>query len=309
MSRRSSSKSAKTYNSMETKIVALKKQPNSDHAHKLLEKLLAHTRRICTERNWRVVELHEFYPSNPNLLGINVNRKFIKVRLRSPTDNTKFLEFHDLIGTMLHELVHMKFGPHDAKFYKLLDEIYTEYENSLDNGFKPDGDRLGGREKTAEERLREIERRNALSKIMHIGGKRLGGQRSQKSMRELLADAAERRLRDSKWCSTDEHESEDLVGAAPEEIKGEPSKAGSSRSVPISNREPTNRLPMKINKRPRDGNHEPVFVDLGEVDHPTIINTQWSCKMCTFVNEKKKFKCEMCDTEKKAGSIEVVCID
>ena len=34
-----------------------------------------------------------------------------------------FLPYESVLGTMLHELCHNVYGPHDAKFYKLLDTI------------------------------------------------------------------------------------------------------------------------------------------------------------------------------------------
>ena len=47
----------------------------------------------------------------------------IKVRLRPHGQDSTFLPYESLLGTMLHELVHNVRGPHDAVFYKLLDEI------------------------------------------------------------------------------------------------------------------------------------------------------------------------------------------
>jgi hypothetical protein len=188
-------------------VVPLKRQQNIPEAQKLLEKLNNHVVRIMKKRNWKVGSLHEFYPTNPNLLGVNINRgKQIKIRLRQPYDNNVFLDFHDLIGTMLHELTHIKFGPHDQKFYALLDEIYTEYEKDLDDGFKPDGDVLGGNHLTKEQQIKLVEKRAVLGKLMHSGGRKLGsgGKSDARNIRILVAEAAEKRARDSKWCSTND---------------------------------------------------------------------------------------------------------
>ena len=56
------------------------------------------------------------------------------VRLRSPHDKTSFLPWHDVLGTLVHELTHMKIGAHSAEFYALLDELYTEVEKDEDSG-------------------------------------------------------------------------------------------------------------------------------------------------------------------------------
>lgn len=60
--------------------------------------------------------------------GLNINggggqTKEIKIRLRPHGSDSSFLPYESLVGTMLHELVHNVQGPHNAVFYKLLDEI------------------------------------------------------------------------------------------------------------------------------------------------------------------------------------------
>lgn len=63
-------------------------------------------------------------PRNPSLLGLNIGAgQEIRIRLRKPGRESEFLPYEALVGTMLHELTHNEHGPHDAKFYKLLDEI------------------------------------------------------------------------------------------------------------------------------------------------------------------------------------------
>ncbi len=60
--------------------------------------------------------------------GLNTNggggrTSEIKIRLRPHKSDSSFFPYEHLIGTMLHELVHNVQGPHNAVFYKLLDEI------------------------------------------------------------------------------------------------------------------------------------------------------------------------------------------
>lgn len=63
-------------------------------------------------------------PSNPALLGINVGGGVeVKLRLRRPNRDFDFIPYEQVLDTMLHELCHIKHGPHNAAFYKLWDEI------------------------------------------------------------------------------------------------------------------------------------------------------------------------------------------
>ena len=181
-------------------IQALKRQKDSDKANQLLIKLSNHVHKIMTNRGYKVLHLKEFYPKNKNLLGLNMNRGYcIKIRLRHPEDNIRFLEFNDLIGTMLHELVHNKFGPHDNKFYKLLDELWTEYEKSIGDGFMPDGVQLQGRKMDQEDRLKALEKRVWLASLMGPARK-LGGGNKELSPAEMVRMATLKRIEENQRC-------------------------------------------------------------------------------------------------------------
>lgn len=63
-------------------------------------------------------------PTNARLLGLNVGRGVhVKLRLRRPNRDDCFYPYDQVLDTMLHELCHNAHGPHDAKFYKLWDEL------------------------------------------------------------------------------------------------------------------------------------------------------------------------------------------
>ena len=48
--------------------------------------------------------------------------------LRLRTDSLKgFRPYHDLINTLLHELTHNVWGPHDHNFWKLYGELKAQY--------------------------------------------------------------------------------------------------------------------------------------------------------------------------------------
>lgn len=95
---------------------------------------------------------HSCSPANPSLLGLNVNRGAeVKIRLRPHGRDSEFFPWEHTLGTMLHELTHNEVGPHNANFYKLLDEITRECEDLMakeisgtGQGFDAGGVRLGG---------------------------------------------------------------------------------------------------------------------------------------------------------------------
>eukprot|EP00850_Spirogloea_muscicola_P023449 SM000358S13174 [mRNA] locus=s358:40711:41415:+ [translate_table: standard] len=93
-------------------------------ARRLLEDAAAQVQPIMRARRWRVALLTEFSPRNASLLGLNVNGgQEVRIRLRRPGRDSDFFPYEHVLGTLLHELVHIEHGPHDAKFYKLLDDI------------------------------------------------------------------------------------------------------------------------------------------------------------------------------------------
>lgn len=63
-------------------------------------------------------------PANPSLMGLNIGGGGeVKLRLRRPNREWDFFPYEQILGTMLHELCHNEYGPHNADFYNLLDEI------------------------------------------------------------------------------------------------------------------------------------------------------------------------------------------
>ena len=139
-----------------------------------------------------------------NLLGWNQNKGgIIAIRLRKVNAVDSFFDFNHVLGTMLHELVHIEIGPHNAKFYALLDELWSKAEELMDKGitgigpFESKGYRSGGPLKSNAEmrdaRLTAALKRQRVGSLMSGSGKRLGGSRVGKDIRALAAEAAERR--------------------------------------------------------------------------------------------------------------------
>ncbi|KAL0715105.1 hypothetical protein Bca4012_064427 [Brassica carinata] len=204
-------------------IKALKKKPREEEARKILEKVANQVQPIMTRRKWRVKLLSEFCPTNPRLLGVNVNRGVhVKLRLRRVNHDGDFLSYHQVLDTMLHELCHNAHGPHNASFYKLWDELRKECEELMSKGitgtgqgFDVPGKRLGGFSRqpplsslraTA---AKAAEKRLLAGNLLPSGPQRLGGDSSIMSHLtpiQAAAMAAERRLLDDIWCGSQSSE-------------------------------------------------------------------------------------------------------
>jgi hypothetical protein len=118
---------------------ALKNFPRFEEAEKLLQKVCAQVQPIMAKHQWNVPLVVEFFPTNANLLGMNMNAgQKIMIRLRPSHDRGSFLEWQNILGTMLHELTHNQCGPHDDAFNKLLEILWTEVEALVDKGITGD---------------------------------------------------------------------------------------------------------------------------------------------------------------------------
>lgn len=198
---------------------------NDAGAKKLLTRAADQVRPIMAKRGWSVPVAEEFYPPGPKLLGLNHNHgEKIQVRLRRPSNVASFLPYESILGTLLHELVHNDIGPHDARFYKVLDEIKAECMELMARGndgkggaggpqWGADGKRLGdwAAHNVPRHRARDVAA-DAASKRLRVqsvmgraGGVRLGGSADIARLcdpREMALAAAERRRADEVWCAS-----------------------------------------------------------------------------------------------------------
>lgn len=211
-------------------------------------------------------------------IGLNVNKgQRIDIRLRSPADDSSFIPFDDLLGTLLHELVHIVRGPHDVQFYKLLEELNTELDELISTGYKGEGFYSQGKQlgvnrsissqDARKKALEAAEKRQKLNKLMiPAGGRRLGGDQSaiqreaQFTPQQLAAQAAERRRQDNKWCGGQEETSEE---PKPEDY------------VTLHDDLP---IPTTSTKR--------------------SATDEWECSYCTYINEPLHLVCSMCLQER-----------
>ncbi|KAF4659741.1 ubiquitin-conjugating enzyme E2 K [Perkinsus chesapeaki] len=129
----------------------------------------------------------------------------------------EYTEVH--YGTVLHELVHNSYGPHNAAFYKCLDSIKAECEvlilghplsSELFNrkAHRPDESASTSSDKLVEfspEVGQRKPRKARTPRIKRGRGRKLGGDKkayAELPQRELARMAAERRMRDAQLCDT-----------------------------------------------------------------------------------------------------------
>ncbi|KAJ2376045.1 hypothetical protein IW150_002205 [Coemansia sp. RSA 2607] len=208
-------------------VHVLQRQSNRAQAQQLLQRVAAQVRPVMQARGWHVPVVREFLPRNANLLGVNINGgQEIRIRLRPAHDPSVFLAFGDLVGTMLHELAHIVRGPHDAVFYATLDALREETQRLMDAGYAGDGfytpgRRVGGSRAAptmAEARVRAAA---AAARRTMLGGPprtlaqgaACGWRAAQAahSPAQMAARAAERRLRDEKWCGDGAADTSELI--------------------------------------------------------------------------------------------------
>ena len=145
--------------------------------------------------------------------GLNVDHgRQILLRLRYASDRTLFLPLEQIVDTMLHELVHIVHGPHNAEFDAMWNHLRDEHETLLrkgytGEGFLSEGRRLGGsamplREVRRLARAAAEKRRQKNAQITTASGLRVGGSAAgpDQDIRRIMADAAERRKRTIRGC-------------------------------------------------------------------------------------------------------------
>jgi hypothetical protein len=123
--------------------------------------------------------------------------------------------------TLLHELSHIIFGPHNVDFNNLWNELRDEHQSLLSKGYSGEGfltqgKKLGGKRVPLEEMRRQArkaaEKRKG-STNANAGGHRLGGTSVVRGvdMRKVIADAASRRNSITEGCASNSVEAGRLV--------------------------------------------------------------------------------------------------
>ncbi|KAF3483982.1 zinc ion binding protein [Arthroderma uncinatum] len=286
-----------------------KHRPREAEALMTLRKIASMVKPIMRQRMWRVGTLCEFYPSTPNLLGLNVNYG--------------------------EKIFH---GPHDQKFHALWNQLRDEHEQLLSRGytgegFLSDGKRLGGSRIPMDEARRVARAAAEKRRVLTVGsGKKLGGAPvlPGTDMRRVLADAAERRTVVTKGCASGTTEGDRLADEATRNgfrTKAEMDDAneraimeayidliqqeekeqyGNSYTPPSSSNpagprsQPQYPTSSSSTALPQIFSSGPPPSDLTFGSSTLDKNDQepWTCSMCTFVNRPLFLSCEVCSTER-----------
>eukprot|EP00835_Amoeboradix_gromovi_P004176 NODE_310_length_11257_cov_0.344417.p4 type:complete len:214 gc:universal NODE_310_length_11257_cov_0.344417:1464-2105(+) len=182
--------------------IKLLERSNSQAARNILEACYRYVLPLIRDKGL-ILQITEFFPSSPNLLGMNKGQKSmvvlhensavvkqgwdIFIRLRHSKFPNKFISKHNLIGTILHEIVHCYIGPHNREFYKLLDEFWikVQYMNLPVQNLSNDHTLLGR------------------SRSSKTGGKTLGGFNKPLNNATLTEAVAKRiKMKDNTSCGT-----------------------------------------------------------------------------------------------------------
>ena len=184
------SKSIKASNPSESgniKIQHITNLPRSSDASSILQRIHSEFSPIIQKRKYNVRSITEMCCCSDgldhlphrqgrktkimphNVLGYNLTHftrpksHAIHLRLRHPQTH-ELLDYESIAGTMCHELAHCVVGPHNAQFYKVMEEIEEQYALFLarglvldKQGFPVESDnahRLGGRRIPLEEARR-----------------------------------------------------------------------------------------------------------------------------------------------------------
>ncbi|KAL9624004.1 MAG: hypothetical protein Q9160_001757 [Pyrenula sp. 1 TL-2023] len=187
-------------------------RPRADEALHILKKIASLVKPIMRQRNWKVETLCEFFPEERNLLGLNVDRgKKICLRLRYPGDHRQFLPIEEVTDTMLHELCHNVWGPHDENFHALWNQLRDEHEALIRKGYTGEGFLGAGRTLGGSGRIpRDEAKRRARAaaekrrQLSAGSGQKLGGRAVQRGedIRRIIADAAQRRITITRGCAS-----------------------------------------------------------------------------------------------------------
>ncbi|KAF8543498.1 WLM domain-containing protein [Trichophaea hybrida] len=294
------------------------------HALQTLRRLASLVKPIMLSHSFHVGTLSEFYPAETNLLGLNINGgEKICIRLRAHYDASTFLPEEQIVGTMLHELTHNVHGPHDEKFYGFLKKLEEEYyalraRGWNGEGFYSEGRRLGGRnplgfgDSRRRRALKAAEERNAWAQG---SGQKLGGGGAVPTpwnrylLRETLASAVERRLRDNKTCGRGN------VALGESSRNGFATKAEEDDA----NDQAILRAQIEMIEEEERGWREEggvVRIDDDDDDDPgpsaklpasTIAagnaGGEWTCNLCTLINEPTFLCCDVCGSQRPGPSV------
>mmetsp|Transcript_436 Transcript_436/g.828 ORF Transcript_436/g.828 Transcript_436/m.828 type:complete len:295 (-) Transcript_436:81-965(-) len=286
--------------SSSTPIITIKplQMSRMDEAKDILNRAASVVSSVLNRRKWTIRLLTEFYPKDPSLQGLNVNRgQTVKVRLRSAESKESFLPFEYILGTIIHEITHIKISSHSAEFYKLMEELTVEVERDMSNGL------------TAEGTLRYA----AFAGIPRRLGCSTGGSKPQDKLqlREAQVAAAEKRLKLGDCCKG----SGQKLGGKSINNESKVPAVISTREVWSKKYETTissQHSDQNATKQRRKRRNEALSSSV-EIERPCGSGTsdnvcipaelkgdsssgRWTCNVCTLLNTESVYICDACGT-------------
>lgn len=304
----------------------------------ILRKVASIVKPIMRQRGWRVGTLAEFFPPEPNLLGLNTNHgDRIDLRLRYPGDETQFLPIEEIVDTMLHELCHIVHGPHNDHFYALWAKLQDEHKalaakGYTGEGFLGKGDRLGGQRLPMHEMRRRarVAAQERADRTRNSGSV-LGGRgilRGQ-SAREVIAAAAEKRARSERGCANGTEEGRKIA-------EGKVSKGGQVTTTKADQEDeneaawiqamielvredeaqlfnqdylrPDNSLTAGLDTASIREEQARIERSIKQQSRPAKHSPPrpqpetWTCEVCTLINLIDDLRCGACEVERPSDS-------
>ena len=321
---------------------------DANHAKRLLVRIYKEFLPILQKRGYPVRSVSEmcccgdgldFLPNRrgkkkrimgSNVLGYNQTVFYhgtthtIHLRLRQPSNHDVFYDYEHIAGTMSHELAHCEIAPHNAMFYKLMDNIQEQHAVFLargivaDNqGFPINSDQAyvlgssGGVGRTADAlrhtTARAAQQRQQNQRFMPQGPQRLGGTSEFQQWLlpgEAAGVAAEtRRLQDEIWCQPCEPE---IIELSDDNVDDDDDSVNTAAAVK-NDCDDDQKISANINVDTTTAQDEGMVdrepspssvVDLTGDDNKEADdiarNSVWSCTMCTFVNSDVVLACSVC---------------
>lgn len=134
-------------------------RPREAEALEMLQRIAYLVKPIMKKRRWKIGVLGEFWPPDKNLMGMNwAGGQTIRLRLRYPLAEEKFLPIEEAIDIMLHELSHIVHPNHEAPFHGLWNELRCEFYQLILNGYTADVTLSTGEDKLRQHRIQSCAR-------------------------------------------------------------------------------------------------------------------------------------------------------
>ncbi|KAH7886200.1 WLM domain-containing protein [Phlebopus sp. FC_14] len=305
----------------------LKGMPKAERALPMLQRVASLVKPIMRKRGWVLPVLSEFFPDSPNLVDIKAMIGLsAHQQLRPAWAPDTFYEEDQVVRVMLHEagykLTHNVHGPHDEHFYKYLAGLEDEYDalqrsGYAGEGFFSRGQRLGtGVSHNVPPHFARIKALEAAEKrrkteVLTSGGGRLGGRLGtlkNLSPRELAARAAERRKRDEIECGSGSVALREAAKAAKDSVESKIiiDLTGDDESTPVAagssgSHTGTSLKPPTVSQA--DRSQPPTQRTSNNRKSDTSTTAQWTCIVCTLINEPLALQCGACLAERPQDTL------